>query len=170
MTKINRYRDLFKQLCAIEKELSDMSHKNFSLDGHLVGSFAEEIAAIAYDLELSETSNEKHIDAKTRDGKNVQIKVRRKVKHVEFTDNFLNEQNDLIVLIFHIDRGIDDLNLQEVYNGNLGKIKELIQSKTTKSKCLSLTELAKHNEHLLPKKERGIIKEWPGEKLFFTNR
>jgi hypothetical protein len=160
MTKINKYRDLFKQLCAIEKELSDISRKNFSLDGHLVGSFAEEIAAIAYDLELSKSSNEKHIDAKTRNGQKVQIKVRRKCQHITFTDNFLKEQDDLIILIFHIDRKTNDLDLQEVYNGSLGKIKELIRNKNTKSKCLPLTELVKHNEHLLPKKESGIIKEW----------
>lgn len=159
MTKINKYKDLFKQLCAIEKELSDMSHKDFSLDGHLVGSFAEEIAAIVYDLELSESSSEKHIDAKTRDGQRVQIKVRRKVNNVGFTDNFLKEEDDLIVLIFQIDSESDDLNLKEVYNGNLRKIKELLQDRVTKS--LPLKELAKHNERLLPIKEAAsIIKEF----------
>jgi hypothetical protein len=47
--------------------------RKFTLDGHLVGSIGEVIAAYMFDLDLLRGSNKGH-DAQTRDGRNVEIK------------------------------------------------------------------------------------------------
>ena len=48
--------------------------RKFTLDGHLVGSIGEVVAAYMFDLDLSPASTQGH-DAKTRDGCNIEIKL-----------------------------------------------------------------------------------------------
>jgi hypothetical protein len=48
--------------------------RKFTLDGHLVGSIGEVIAAYMFDLNLLRGSNKGH-DATARDGRNVEVKL-----------------------------------------------------------------------------------------------
>jgi hypothetical protein len=48
--------------------------RKFTLDGHLVGSIGEVIAAYMFDLDLNPASTKAH-DARSRDGRNVEIKL-----------------------------------------------------------------------------------------------
>jgi len=48
--------------------------RKFTLDGHLVGSVGEVVAAYIFDLDLNPASTLGH-DAKARDGRNVEIKL-----------------------------------------------------------------------------------------------
>lgn len=48
--------------------------RKFTLDGHLVGSIGEVVAAYIFDLNLNTASTLRH-DAKAPDGKNVEIKL-----------------------------------------------------------------------------------------------
>jgi hypothetical protein len=48
--------------------------RKFTLDGHLVGSVGEVVAAYMFDLDLNAASTMAH-DATTHDGKNVEIKL-----------------------------------------------------------------------------------------------
>lgn len=48
--------------------------RKFTLDGHLVGSVGEVVAAYIFDLDLNSASTQGH-DAVTRNGKNVEIKL-----------------------------------------------------------------------------------------------
>ena len=63
------------QLLEIVKRLRDAyPEKRFTLDGRLVGDIGEILVAESYDLELS-TNLQKHYDAFTSDGRQVQIKA-----------------------------------------------------------------------------------------------
>src|SRR2546422_5218300 len=48
--------------------------RRFTLDGHLLGSIGEVLASLVFDLRLERPSKEGH-DARTKDGKRVQIKL-----------------------------------------------------------------------------------------------
>jgi len=48
--------------------------RRFTLDGHLLGSIGEVLASFAFDLRLERSSRAGH-DARTKDGKRVQIKL-----------------------------------------------------------------------------------------------
>lgn len=48
--------------------------RKFTLDGHLVGSIGEVVAAYMFDLDLNPASTQGH-DAKAGDGRNVEIKL-----------------------------------------------------------------------------------------------
>lgn len=54
---IQKLAQKFQELVQIEKELGEMkSHnKNFTLDGRLIGDFAEAFATTAFDLTSTET-------------------------------------------------------------------------------------------------------------------
>lgn len=66
---------LIEQLNHIVRRLEVLfPNRPFTLDGHLVGSVGEVVAASVFDLELLPASAEGH-DARTRDGRFVQIKL-----------------------------------------------------------------------------------------------
>ncbi|WP_417701321.1 DUF6998 domain-containing protein [Pseudophaeobacter sp.] len=50
--------------------------RKFTLDGHLVGSIGEVVAAYMFDLDLNPASTQGH-DARARDGRQVEIKLTR---------------------------------------------------------------------------------------------
>lgn len=58
----------------IAKLKTAFPHRAFTIDGRLVGDIGEVIAGLEYDLVLDEVSKATH-DAKTPDGRNVQIKA-----------------------------------------------------------------------------------------------
>jgi hypothetical protein len=59
---------------AIDRLETMFPGRKFTLDGHLVGSVGEVLAAYMFDLDLVRGSNKGH-DAKTRSGRNVEIKL-----------------------------------------------------------------------------------------------
>ena len=67
--------DIVAQLRRLVTELSDLyPGRRFTLDGHLVGSIGEVLAAERYGLELLTASHKTH-DAVAADGRMVQIKL-----------------------------------------------------------------------------------------------
>ena len=98
--------EIVRQLCGIVAELEQTFGRPFTLDGHLVGSLGEVMAADRYGLTLLPPSHEKY-DAKATDGRLVQIKMTQG-KAVALR----SEPNHLIVLKLDENGGID-----EVYNG-----------------------------------------------------
>lgn len=70
--------DAVRQMLRIVKKLTDSyPKKKFTLDGRLVGDIGEVLVEDAYDLELFEGITTHH-DAKSRDGRLVQIKATMK--------------------------------------------------------------------------------------------
>ncbi len=107
--EMEHVRGRIKELFAIATELENtFPGRKFTLDGHLVGSIGEVIAAYFYDLELLRNSFEKH-DARASSGTLVQIKATQGSHGVALRSC----PEHLIVL------WIDDLNGEayEVYNG-----------------------------------------------------
>jgi hypothetical protein len=75
MPGIDAIPDLIRRLYLIVAQLEGaFPGRKFTLDGHLVGSIGEVLAAHRYGLELLPASAEGH-DARARDGRLVQIKA-----------------------------------------------------------------------------------------------
>lgn len=81
-------------------------NRKFTLDGHLVGSIGEVLAAHRYDLELLPASAAGH-DATAKDGRQVQIKATQ-----ANAIGIRSEPDHLIVL-----KLADDGTASEIYNG-----------------------------------------------------
>jgi hypothetical protein len=75
MLRVQEVPALVKNLLETVKKLEELfPGRRFTLDGHLVGSLGEVLAAHRYNLELLRGSTEGH-DAKAPDGRMVQIKA-----------------------------------------------------------------------------------------------
>lgn len=104
---IDEIPELVSQLRAIVKRLEELfPGRHFTLDGHLVGSLAEVIAAYMYDIELLPGSHECHDGQCRRTGVNVQIKGTQRSRVAMYA-----EADHLIVLRLAAGRA------EEVYNG-----------------------------------------------------
>ena len=104
---VERVPSLVRQLALTVRELERLfPGRRFTLDGHLIGSIGEVIAAHRYGLELLPASHRDH-DARARDGRKVQIKIsqRRSVGLRALPDH-------LLVLRLSPEGEVD-----EVYNG-----------------------------------------------------
>ena len=107
MSSINEIPRLVRSLYEIVGELEMLfPGRKFTLDGHLVGSIGEVLAAHRYGLELLPASAKGH-DATTADGRLVQIKATQ-AKSV----GIRSEPDHLIVLKLTGNGSAD-----EVYNG-----------------------------------------------------
>jgi hypothetical protein len=95
---------LFKLVDELNKEFASEQRK-FTPDGHMVGSIGEVVAAYAFDLELLPASTKNH-DARTTDGKLVQIKLTGS-KSIGLRD----QPHHLLVLRFQ------EVRFKLVYNG-----------------------------------------------------
>jgi hypothetical protein len=102
-----RLPELVRDLFRVVDELEFAFLRPFTPDGHMVGSLGEVIAAFIYDLELLTCSSESH-DAKTKDGRNVQVKLTSGKRSV----SAYGEPDHLIVLQL-----IGRREVVEVYNG-----------------------------------------------------
>ena len=100
-----RAQEMFKISDELEREFPD---RKFTLDGHLVGSIGEVIAAYHYDLVLLPSSTERH-DATAPDGRLVQIKATQGNRGISLR----SEPEYLIVLWLNNHTG----EAREVYNG-----------------------------------------------------
>jgi hypothetical protein len=80
--------------------------RSFTLDGHLVGSIGEVLAAEVYGLQLATASTTCH-DGTCRDGRNVQVKLtqRRRVA--------LNSEPDYLIVL----QLTAEASVREIYNG-----------------------------------------------------
>ena len=102
-----RVTEIVRELYSSVAELEELfPGRKFTLDGHLVGSLGEVIAAYRYDLELFPTSSEQH-DAKASNGKLVQIKATQ-VNQI----GIRSEPEHLIVLKLK-----NSGDVSEIYNG-----------------------------------------------------
>jgi len=120
-------------------------NRPFTLDGHLVGSIGEVVAADTYGLILEKCSNE-GFDAKTHDGKTVEIKLT--AGESVAVSSSPNTPDLLIVLKLHPNTGFE-----EVYNGQFPL--DLWRSKKASKRqvvSLRLSELRKLNPKLLREK------------------
>jgi hypothetical protein len=107
MTGIDQVPYLVRQLYEIVGQLEALFPKRrFTLDGHLVGSIGEVLAAYHYELDLLGASTETH-DARASDGRQVQIKTTQRASIA-----LRAEPDHLLVL-----RLLPDGRWEEVFNG-----------------------------------------------------
>ena len=124
-----------KELYKITNELGrTYPGRKFTIDGHLVGSIGEVIVAEHYGLDLLPNSTKTH-DARTKDGKMVQIKATQ-VKGIA-----ISSEPDYLIVI----RLLSDGSWEEIYNGpgkaawdNAGKMQKNGQRPISLSKLRNL--------------------------------
>jgi hypothetical protein len=137
MERVKQIPVLVRELYSIVRRLERLfPERRFTLDGHLVGSIGEVLAANAYGLELLPASAEGH-DARATNGTLVQIKATQ-VKSIALR----SEPEHLLVL-----RILPDGRAEEVYNGpgalawsNAGKMQKNGQRPIAISKLTKLME------------------------------
>jgi hypothetical protein len=103
---------LIADLFRITDHLEKVFKRPFTPDGHLVGSIGEIVAQHVYDLELEPCSTPQ-ADAKTRDGRTVEIKLTRRDSFAfSWSSTSSLEAPDLLICL-----KLDDAGFTEVYNG-----------------------------------------------------
>lgn len=108
--KMDLVKRKVQKLIEIVAELeTEFPGRHFTLDGHLVGSIGEVMAAYYYGIELYTASTEIH-DGEV-DGRKVQIKISQQ-------DNIvINQEPDYLIVLYLNKSG----NIYEVYNGKGAK-------------------------------------------------
>lgn len=126
--------------------------RKFTLDGHLVGSVGEVVAAYIFDLDLNPASTIAH-DATTRDGRNVEIKLTQR-KNVAIR----HEPDHLIAL--HRPKGGP---VRVVYNGpgvlaweHAGKMQSNGQRSISVARLASLNEMVDESDRILQMRDSPI--------------
>ena len=145
MEKIEQIPDLIKQIYEIVSVLEALwPNRQFTPDGHLVGSIGEVLAAYYYGLELLPSSSKVH-DAVSKDGRKIQIKATQKNRVA-----LRSKPEHLLVL-----RILEDGTTKEVYNGtgelvweNAGKMQTNGQRPITLSKLSKLFERVPNSNRL----------------------
>ena len=91
--KMNLVRDNIQKMIKIVGELeAEFPGRHFTLDGHLVGSIGEVLAAYYYGIDLYEASTQRHDGS--IDGREVQIKITQQ-------DNILiSEKPDYLLVMY----------------------------------------------------------------------
>lgn len=108
-SKMKRLNQQIQQLFKISADLEEaFPSRKFTLDGHLIGSIGEVIAAFHYNLELLTSSSAKH-DAVSSDGRFVQIKATQGNRFI----GLRSEPEYMIVLWISSKSG----EIIEIYNG-----------------------------------------------------
>ncbi len=104
--KMSMIKQQVQKLIKIVSELeAEFPGRHFTLDGHLVGSIGEVMAAYYYGIELYTASTEVH-DGEI-DGRKVQIKISQQ-------DNIvINHEPEFLIVLYLNKNG----NIYEVYNG-----------------------------------------------------
>ncbi|ALM52259.1 DUF6998 domain-containing protein [Halomonas huangheensis] len=135
----DKFRALIKQLYATVNELEAMfPGRNFTPDGHMVGSLGECLVADAYNLELKTASN-KGYDAVTETGLEVEVKATQS-NSVAFRSQ---PQHTIIIKILR------DGTFEEIYNGPGALVWEQIEGKRLPSNGqfqVSLNKLRRLNQ------------------------
>ena len=106
--KIDSAYKKIKELLTIVGDLEEIfPGRHFTLDGHLVGSIGEIMAAYYYGIELYEASAPIH-DGKISNGKEVQIKITQQDRVI------INEEPEYLIVLF-LNRATGEIS--EIYNG-----------------------------------------------------
>ena len=136
-------QDLFETVRELELRYPG---RKFSIDGHLLGSLGEVIAAEHYGLTLLPNSYEKH-DAKDKQGRMVQIKA------TQINRIAISSEPDYLIVI----QITPDGNWSEIYNGagsrvwnNAGKMQKNGQRPISIAKLKSLMVCAQDDEKICP--------------------
>lgn len=104
--KMDAVKTQVQKLVEIVAELeAEFPGRHFTLDGHLVGSIGEVMAAYYYGIELYRASAEIH-DGEI-EGRKVQIKISQQ------DDIVINHEPDYLIVLYMNKNG----NIYEVYNG-----------------------------------------------------
>lgn len=116
--KMDLVKRKVQKLIEIVAELeTEFPGRHFTLDGHLVGSIGEVMAAYYYGIELYAASTEIH-DGEV-DGRKVQIKISQQ-------DNIvINHEPDYLIVLYLNKSG----SIYEVYNGKGAKPWEIASKK-----------------------------------------
>ena len=134
-------QDLFETVRELEQRYPG---RKFSIDGHLLGSLGEVIAAEHYGLTLLPNSYEKH-DAKDKQSRMVQIKA------TQINRIAISSEPDYLIVI----QITPDGNWSEIYNGvgsrvwnNAGKMQKNGQRPISIAKLRALMESVQENEKI----------------------
>ena len=104
--KMDVIRKKVQKMIGIVSELEEeFPERHFTLDGHLVGSIGEVMAAYYYGIELYKASAQVHDGIV--DGREVQIKIAQQ------DDIVINEEPDYLLVLYLTKKG----DVYEVYNG-----------------------------------------------------
>ncbi|MBQ6564803.1 MAG: hypothetical protein IJL88_12875 [Clostridia bacterium] len=135
------FEETIRELYRITTELEEKyPGRHFTPDGHMLGSIGEVYAAETYHLQLLTAGTSIH-DAKTSDGKLVQIKITQTEKVA-----LSSEPRYLIVLKMHRDGSIE-----EIYNGRGDKPWKCAGKMQKNGQCpISLKKLMLLNKEVLP--------------------
>lgn len=134
---------LIVQLYQTVRALSAISDRPFTPDGHLVGSIGEVVAADTYGLILEKCSNE-GFDAKTKDGRTVEIKLTGGTKSVAVSSDAKTPQ---VLIVLKLD---STAGFEEIYNGDFPlDLWRTASATKRKVKSLSLRSLKLLNPGLL---------------------
>ena len=148
--EMERLREQIRQLFKISTDLElAFPGRKFTLDGHLVGSIGEVIAAYHYDLELMAIGSPKH-DAVSKNGRLIQIKATQGKR----TISLRSEPNFLIVLWINSAVG----EVQEIYNGPGQSVWEKCYSlASTGTRSITITKLRHLNQEVVDDQRIRVI-------------
>ena len=136
-----------KQLLVITEQLKQKYHRNFTLDGKLVGDIGEVLAAEVYALELLPESTPVHDAVETGTGRLVQIKA-------SFKDSFYFPHENTMPDYFLCILINNDGTITERYNGKgIDVFNNLIKNKIkgdSTGYIISTKKLISLNERVLP--------------------
>lgn len=140
--------DLYRASAGLEELFPG---RKFTLDGHLVGSIGEVVAAYMFDLDLNPASTPGH-DARAQDGRNVEIKLTQgkgvAIRH---------EPDHLIVL--HRPKGGP---LRVVYNGPGSPVwQQAGKMQSNGQRPIGLTKLATLSRQIAPADQLTIVRKPP---------
>lgn len=151
--QIKRLKDRILQLLAIVAEIeNEFPERHFTLDGHLVGSIGEVMAAYHYGVQLYIASKAVH-DGEI-DGRKVQIKISQQ-------DNIvINAEPDYLIVLYLSKKG----KVYEVYNGPGKKPWETATKPDNhKNRHMMVNKLMRLDEEVSP--EERIKVKVPIEKM-----
>ncbi len=134
---INDLPDLVERLNEIVARLEMIfPSRRFTLDGHLLGSIGEAVAAYCYGLELCPASTKGH-DAIASDGRRVQIKLTQR------TAVAISYQCEHLLVL----RMTPENGFEEIYNGEGAPVWSIIGNKAEagRQRSLSVTKLSELN-------------------------
>ena len=139
MINHKKFQLLIKQLYATVNELENMfPGRDFTPDGHMVGSIGECLVADAYGLELMPASN-KGFDAISRPGKQIEIKATQ-----SNSVSFRSEPEHAIVILI-----LANGSFEEIYNGPGSMVWQVFEGKSLPSNGqyqISISKLKAINE------------------------
>lgn len=155
--KIKTLQDSFSKLIKIEDDLKDTFggdpfSSKFSLDGVLLGSFGEVVAALCYDLTLNEDNSQAGFDAITKDDKKVEIRTVRKSKSFK-----ISSKADYLLCLY-INSESKDLVFEEIYNGSANNKELKTGDDFKKSIAIGLLKGIKNEDRLEIKYFKELIK------------